>query len=218
MDPSEEETAPLPIAATSRPRGPRIAAISALAIVAAVLVAIIAGVLLSGGDDDAPATRVTIPAPEATDTPEPEATGEKTAEPTPRAAERTVVEDGYTWARPGSGWHVGGRVSASGGARVVRRLGGPDGALITIVHTPGEPAQPAASTVESEDPFTAPGVTDARKLVLANFPTDECQDRECDDFVLNDPSFGGLAILASDSGGPASKAAARVARSVRTDT
>jgi len=217
MDPSEEETAPLPIAATSRPRGPRIAAISALAIVAAVLVAIIAGVLLSGGDDE-PATRVTIPAPEATDTPQPEATQEQTAEPTPTAVERTVVEDGYTWARPGAGWHVSARESASGGARVVRRLQGPDGALITIVHTPGEPAQPAASTVESEDPFTAPGVTDARKLVLQNFPTDECQDRRCDDFVLNDPNFGGLAILASDSGGPASKAAARVARSVRTDT
>jgi len=57
-------------------------------------------------------------------------------------------------------------------------------------------------------------VTDSRKLVLANFPTDECRDRECDDFVLNDPSFGGLALLASDSGGPASKAAARIARSV----
>jgi hypothetical protein len=152
--------------------------------------------------------------PVATDSPAPEGTATETAEPKPTAAARTVSEDGFTWARPGSGWSVSARDSGGGGTRIVRRLNGPNGELIVMVHTPEDPAQPAASTIQSEDPFSAPGVADARKLVLASFPTDECRDRECDDFVLNDPSFGGLAILASDSGGPASKAAARIARSV----
>lgn len=77
-------------------------------------------------------------------------------------------------------------------------LTGPEG-VIVIVHTPGEPGRPDPDLVVSSRPIQTGAAETSRKTV-EGFPTPECRDRLCDDFVLNDPAFGGLAILADDTG------------------
>ncbi|HEY6891132.1 MAG TPA: hypothetical protein VI300_25230, partial [Solirubrobacter sp.] len=123
-----------------------------------------------------------------------------------------ISGDGFGYEIPSAdGWSLS---RAQKGALTIRELSGPGGVLIRIVHSPGVRASPDASTIVSDDAFAVPSVADARKLVLKNFPSERCRARRCDDYVLNDAAFGGLAILAGDSGGPASRAAARIARSV----
>lgn len=128
--------------------------------------------------------------------------------------------DGFSFSVPGedSGWSLSPTRQANAGRQQIRDLEGPAGELIKLVHTSGARAQPEPSTIVRAWDFDAPGVREAQRVVLENFPTDSCRDRLCDDYVLNDPGFGGLAILASDSGGPASKLAARVAASVVPDS
>lgn len=130
-------------------------------------------------------------------------------------ADRTVVAHGLTFSVPRERWSLGSRRRANEGRQIIRELSGPAGQKVILVHTPRFRAQPDPSTIVDRRRLDLPDVVDARLLVLKGFPTDACSDRRCDDFVLNDPSFGGLAILASDSGGSASMVALRIARSVR---
>jgi hypothetical protein len=140
-----------------------------------------------------------------------------TAAPTPSAtkapsAVRSISGDGFSYEIPAAaGWSLS---PEEKGSLTIRELSGPGGELIRIVHSPGVRAEPVVSTIVSEDAFEVPSVPDARKFVLKNFPSEGCRDRRCDDYVLNDDAFGGLAILAGDSAGPASRMAARIARSV----
>jgi hypothetical protein len=182
----------------------RIAAVATL-VGAMVLVGVV--VLISGGRED-PSTRAAVvatPAASATETPEPVATKAP-------AEVREVSGSGVAYTVPSTdGWALS---SPQRGALIVRRLTGPEGELIRIVHSPAVRAEPVASTVVSEEAFAAPFVPDARKFVLEHFPSDRCAQRRCDDYVLNDVAFGGLAILAGDSGGPASRVAAKIASTV----
>ena len=188
----------------SRSRAPRVAAVATLA-AAVLLVGVI--VLTSRGRDDPSARTAVVATPTATATATP--TSAPTAAP---AGVRKVSGGGVTYTVPAmDGWTLS---APQRGALTVRRLTGPDGELIRIVHSPGVRAEPVASTVVSEAAFAAPSVDDARKFVLEHFPSDRCAQRRCDDYVLNDDAFGGLAILAGDAGGPASRVAARIARSV----
>jgi hypothetical protein len=175
-----------------------------------VAVALVGVLVLSLGGDDTPepaATAVATPSATATHTPTPPPA-------TVAAGVRSISGSGFAYTVPSTdGWSLS--AAPHGAALLVRRLTGPDGELIRIVHSPAVRAEPVASTVVSEEAFDAPSVRDARKFVLAHFPSDRCAQRRCDDYVLNDDAFGGLAILASDSGGRASRVAGRIARSVK---
>jgi hypothetical protein len=174
-------------------------------VAAVVLVGAI--VLISGGRDDTSTrtTAVATPTASATETPAP------TATKAPAHVRRVSGGDVAYTVPSTDGWALS---APQRGALTIRRLTGPDGELIRIVHSPGIRAEPVASAVVSEAPFATPSVPDARKFVLRDFPSDRCAQRRCDDYVLNDDAFGGLAILASDAGGPASRVAAKIARTV----
>ena len=97
-----------------------------------------------------------------------------------------------------------------------RELHGPEGEVVKVIHTPDFEAKPDPSKVVERRALDGTQSARASLVVLQDFPTDECGDRRCDDFVLNDPGFGGVAILASDSGGTASDVARAIATSVRS--
>ncbi|HET8755546.1 MAG TPA: hypothetical protein VFM58_06045, partial [Solirubrobacteraceae bacterium] len=209
--------------------------------VAALAVAALAFVLLTGDDSTPSSEPRAALAGDAAATPEPEATVAVTAEPDaaaqdeevdavateepvedapaedppPAPTTRVVKGDGYEFTVPkGAGWSLGRRETGSSGRLFRRELTGPDGIVILIVHTPDDPARPDPSTVVRRRGLDAQA-TDAARLTLQDFPTDECEGRRCDDFVLNDPAFGGLAILANGTGSePAAVAARDIARSV----
>lgn len=123
----------------------------------------------------------------------------------------TVAGGGYDFQVPaGPGWSVGEPTTANGDALVERRINGPGGIVIRVVHTPRERARPDPDAVVSVAPFES-AVPDSEVFTVSGFPTAECERTTCDDFVLNAPEFGGLAFLASDSGGPASQAARTMA-------
>lgn len=130
------------------------------------------------------------------------ASGEETTPERAASAPATELlsEPGYEIRVPvGAGWSVGDTVVENEGRRFSRTITGPDGAVVRIVHTPGFDAAPDPDTVVARSNFPSSAVS-SQRLTLANFPTDECRARLCDDFILNDPVFGGLAILANGSG------------------
>lgn len=124
--------------------------------------------------------------------------------------------DGFVVFGPSEEWDIKAAGSKNDGRQVLYRMTGPDGAVIRLVHTPGDRAAPNPEHVVDRSPLAAQ-VDEAELVVLENFPTDECRQRRCDDYVLNDPAFGGLAILASDSDGVASQAAEKVALTLRAE-
>jgi hypothetical protein len=134
------------------------------------------------------------------------------------AASRLITGPGYELTAPrGSDWVIGPPESGNEGRLLTRLLTGPGGAVIRIVHTPGSEAEPDPATVVSREPFAAPA-RDAQRFTVEDFPTAECGDRLCDDFVLNDPVFGGIAILANGTGMEGAAAAAeQIALSVVVD-
>lgn len=133
--------------------------------------------------------------------------------PSSGSGSRKLQGLGYTMSAPGPGWAIG--VQRLKGAQRTRRLAGPSGDVIRIVHTPNHPAEPDPSRVET-DVFLASNVESLRRIELSRFPTEECRDRVCVDYVLNDPEFGGLAILANgERGSRVEREAQRLAFSVR---
>jgi hypothetical protein len=134
------------------------------------------------------------------------------------AASRLITGPGYELTAPGGqDWVIGPPETGNGGRLVTRLLTGPGGAVIRIAHTPGFEAEPDPDTVVSREPFAA-SAPDAERVTVEDFPTAECGDRLCDDFVLNDPVFGGMAILANGTGTDGAAAAAeQIALSVVAD-
>lgn len=127
---------------------------------------------------------------------------------TPGEGARLIAGPGYEFNTPGGAdWVVGPPETGNEGRQLTRLLTGPGGAVIRIVHTPAFEAAPNPDTVVSREPFVAPA-QNAERVTLDDFPTPECRDRLCDDFVLNDPGFGGMAILANGTGGEGPAAAA----------
>lgn len=147
---------------------------------------------------EGPATAEESPKTDAT--PEPLAAPTATAEQGSASAEGSpvIAGDGYELTVPAGGWVVGEQRVENGGRLLRRMLTGPEG-VIVIVHTPGDPARPNPDLVVSSQPVQT-GAAEASRETVEGFPTPECRDRLCDDFVLNDPVFGGLAILADDAG------------------
>jgi hypothetical protein len=114
----------------------------------------------------------------------------------------------------GGGWTTG-RERRDSSGKMIRDIEGPDGELVRLTYTPNVDARPDPSTVVRTRPFRDSEADEAQIMVLRDFPTDECRNRLCDDYILNDDNHGGVAVLASDSGGPASAMARKVAASVR---
>lgn len=125
-------------------------------------------------------------------------------------ATRPATGHGITYAIPAApGWSIGPTENVAD-RRYTRVLTGPQGEEIQVIETPYDVARPAPEYVERWESI-APGL---RLAVLDGFPTDACSATVCDDFVLNRSDVGGVAVLASDSGGPASSVAATLVDSI----
>lgn len=133
----------------------------------------------------------------------------------PPSTGRTVAGPGYVMTVPrGTGWTVGAARTGNGGRQLLRRIVGPGGIVIRIVHTPDFEAKPGSDFVVASEPIATPAAS-ASRVTLEDFPTPECEQQLCDDFVLNDPAFGGLAILVNGTGDDdAAQAALAIAESV----
>jgi hypothetical protein len=191
--------------------GRRLLALAALVLAVVAVVVVLAG---RGDDPDVsagpPAATATV-AP--TETEEVAAPADEVA-PTP-SPEPIVITLGELQFDVPEGWDVGAPRTASRGQMLIRDLRGPDGEAVSVIHTPDVEAKPDPSKVVERQPLEDTQADQAALMVLEDFPTDACRDRLCDDYVLNDPGFGGVAILASDSAGPASEVARVLAVSVR---
>ena len=173
-----------------------------------LVVAVVLAVLAFGGDE--PRARRVV-APTLTVKPPP-AAEEKTAEPEPTP--RSVKGSGWIADLP-EGWKAGKPKSENGGRRRVTRVTGPDDEIIRLVHTPRDEAQPPEDLITGELGLESDAES-ARVVLLDGFPTPDCQDRICSDFLLNDPDWGGLAILAAaEPGDPAYDVAEGIAKTVR---
>jgi hypothetical protein len=223
---------PAPAQARRAPRGGRPALV-----LAALVVAVLAAAVVLVSRDDEPNVSAAVATPTATATPvDDEVVGEPVTEDgtdglvtateeaetptddvanTPSPEPLVITVGGIAFDAP-EGWDVGAPRTSNRGRMLIRDLRGPDGEAVSVIHTPDFEAKPDPSTVVARHALDGTQSAQGSLVVLENFPTDECRDRQCDDFVLNDPGFGGVAILASDSAGTASEVARAVAMSVRS--
>jgi len=128
-----------------------------------------------------------------------------------------VVGDNWVADAPATnnGWRLGDTTTANRGRQIIRHLRGPHNAVITIVHTPRFEARPDPAYEVDEFPLQT-RARDSRLVILEDFPSDGCRGRRCSDFVLNDPAYGGLAILANgEPGDEVFRVADVLARTVR---
>jgi hypothetical protein len=173
--------------------------------------------LTRGDSGDATAGTAATATPSATPTAEPETEPDPAAAATdepPPLTER-ITGDGFVAEIPSSsdGWEIG---DEEGDELRVRVLRGQDGAVIRIVHSPGSDAEPDPDRVVDELPLNT-AAESSRLVFVDDFPTDECADRTCSDFLLNDPAWGGLALLVNATeGDPAFAIADAIARTVRS--
>ncbi|MGI8631691.1 MAG: serine/threonine-protein kinase [Solirubrobacterales bacterium] len=220
--PSGAVTQPLP-GGGSQGRGWLIAA-SVLGAIVLLGGGIAAGALILGGGDDGPGTEQ-----QANDSSGDRSSGDDASQDGPSGSgarddgsaptvENTESVDlaGVTVDVPSdAGWNLSAEKSSNGGQLFTRTLTGPQGILIRLVRTPGEPAQPPSESVVSEDRIES-AIGDVILFVVEGFPTDECESRRCDDYVINPTGNGGLAVLANGSGADAStQVAADIAMSTR---
>ena len=194
----------------------------AIALVVVLAAFGIAFLVTRGGDDPPP--RAERPAPTAS----PPSTAAETPVATPEAPPSTETDDlpalserfggaGFVAEMPSlaDGWEIGDERDAEG--LMIRELRGPEGALIRMVQTPGGEAEPDESLVVEELALKTAAAA-SRLVTLKDFPTEECAERICSDFLLNDPAWGGLAILvAAEPGEYLFRLADAIARTVRSE-
>jgi hypothetical protein len=176
-----------------------------LGLIPVAVVAIVLAVLALGGDDKvkpplAKATATASPGPSAT------ATG--------LALPRRISGPGWRGRAPGSGWKIGSVSKQSGGNLLVRVLTGPGGAVIRIFQTPKENANPGTFRLGALKPLKTRAQSSSLATVR-HFGTTECAKRNCSDLLLNDPSWGGLAITVNATGGSKLAMAKAIAASIR---
>jgi hypothetical protein len=207
---SEPPTEPLAPQETGGPSRTTIMWIGIVGALALLVVGVVAYLTLR--DPDPVARPVAVPTVVVTPSPAPEETTEP--EPTATSTPTSVDGDGWTAELP-DGWEAGKPQSENGGQRRVTEVSGPDGESIRIVHTPGTEAQPPEELITDELPLETDAES-SRVVLLDGFPTPGCQDRVCSDFLLNDPAWGGLAILVeAEPGDAAYDVAEDIATSVR---
>jgi len=174
-------------------------------IIALLLLLLLVGVaiaLLSGDDEPTP--------PKASATPA--ETAEPTAEPTADAFRR-ITGPGWEGRAPREGWKISKVERLSDGKLLVRTLTGPDGAVIRIYHTPEEDANPGTFRTGDLKPLES-NAAEGSVATVKNFGTPECEGRNCSDLLLNDPGWGGIAILVNATQGERLEAATAIAQSI----
>lgn len=139
-----------------------------------------------------------------------------TDEPAIPALDRQLTGGGYQVSLPTSGgWSVGEPSVGASRTLTTRKITGPDDETILFIHSK-VPADPGSKKTRSDEPFPSAARSRSRHLVLFDWYTPECQGRSCTDFVMNDPSWGGIAILANGlEGSTAYDMAVAIAQSVR---
>jgi hypothetical protein len=218
----------------------------ALATALAVVLAAIAGIALArSGDSSATKTGAesptitaktvtvdrTVPAPtpaepeptDPDDTTVPDDTTEPTDAVDPGAATVQLTRRlaGAGWIAdvpsPDDGWSVTGPVTKNDGKQIIRKVEGPDGEVVELVNTPDHEAKPPDEYIVDEQSLTTSAAR-SRLVIVKDFPSDACRGRRCTDFLLNDPAFGGIAVLVNgEQGDDAYATAAAIARTIQPD-
>jgi hypothetical protein len=130
---------------------------------------------------------------------------------------RRLAGDGWFADVPSAddGWSVTGPTTKNDGKQIIRKIKGPDGEVIELVNTPDFEAKPPDEYIVEEQSLTTDAAR-SRLVIVEDFPSDACRTRRCADFLLNDPTYGGIAVLVNgEQGDDAYATAAAIAQTIQ---
>ena len=165
-----------------------------------LLLLIIGALLLLTGDEKDPAPK---PTPTAS------ATAEASAEPTANPFRR-ITGPGWEGQAPRSF-----KLDRSGGGDLRIHVLTDGQTVIRIFHTPNEKANPGTFETGKRKPLKSQAEV-SELATVKNFGVPECANRNCSDLLLNDPSWGGIAITVNATQGERLDAAKEIAASIKT--
>jgi hypothetical protein len=170
------------------------------AIVLLLLLILLIVLLTVFSEDEKPGPKPTPTATEQASTPTPTEA--------PPADTRRISGPGWQGVAPRSF-----KVVRSGGGNLRVHVLTDGDTVIRIFHTPKEKANPGTFETGKRKALKTQA-EDSSLATVKNFGTEECKGRSCSDLLLNDPSWGGLAITVNSTSGAKLAAAKEIAASI----